>query len=268
MVTETGLASTDTVLLASADSKLVKPVSPMLRVYEQTNQTVSLAIGGMHPRDFAKAPEHIRHEVHAIEIERMIVRLSMSGCMDANVVEARRRMDAFAQVSEDGDVRPEYIQYLLERRRMIERLFQGHPRKLMIGNNPGKLDRHAPLHPDLSEAQSIAFQTIGSLLPSEPMPLNIRLSIALQEAMANHIRHGNCCDPTKIFTAEVGRTRNGLSIIFQDEGWGFDPSRVNDPTAPEHLETVSGRGMTLMTEFMDSIQYTDHGRRCVMTKNF
>jgi serine/threonine-protein kinase RsbW len=260
-------AETDTVVLGPADSKIVKPVCPMLRVFEQNDHTVSLAIGGMHPRDFAKAPEHIRHEVRAIEIERMIVRLSMSGCMDPNVIEARRRMDAFAQVSEDGDVRPEYIRYLLERRRIIERLFQGHPRKLMIGNNPGKLDRHAPLHPDLADAQSIAFQTIGTLLPSEPMTLNIKLNIALQESIANHIRHGNCCDPTKIFTAEVGNTRDRLSIVFQDEGWGFDPSRVNDPTAPEHLETVSGRGITLMTEFMDSVEYNNNGRRCVMIKN-
>lgn len=268
MTAEQDLATSDTVVLGNSDSTIVKSESPILRVFEQSDQKISLAVGGMHPREFAHAPEHIRHEVLAIELERMIVRLSMKGCMDSCVIEARRRMDEFAQISEDGEARPEYIRFLLERRDAIKNIFRGQQRKLSIGNNPGKLDRHALLHPDLADAQNAAFQKIGSLLPSDPMVLNIKLNIALQEAVANHVRHGNCCDPTKIFTAEVEKTKRSLSIIFQDEGWGFDPSRVNDPTAKENLETVSGRGITLMTEFMDSIEYTNHGRRCVMIKNF
>lgn len=264
---EHAVDSRDTVVLDDVDSAVVKPECPILRVFEHSDSKIALAVGGMDPEEFAQAPELIRNEVLAIELERMIVRLSMNGCTHRTVVELRKRLDEFAQISEDADVRPGYVQHLLESRNVIQRLFRGQERKLVIGNNPGKLDRHAPLHPDLADAQSAAFHKIGSLLPSDPVTLNIKLNIALQEAVANHVRHGNCCDPTKIFTAEVERTRNKVSIVFQDQGWGFDPSRVSDPTERENLETISGRGIKLMTEFMDSVTYTNHGTRCVMVKN-
>ncbi len=81
------------------------------------------------------------------------------------------------------------------------------------------------------------------------------VTMAVREAAANAVFHGNKCDLAKRITASFENT--GASLIFSvaDQGEGLDPSTIPDPLAPENLLRGSGRGIFLMRSFMDEIHY-------------
>jgi anti-sigma regulatory factor (Ser/Thr protein kinase) len=61
-------------------------------------------------------------------------------------------------------------------------------------------------------------------------------------------------------------SRDEALYVVRDEGPGFDPSILPDPTDPANLEKVSGRGLLLIRTFMDEIHHDDHGREITMVK--
>jgi serine/threonine-protein kinase RsbW len=81
------------------------------------------------------------------------------------------------------------------------------------------------------------------------------IDVAVREAVANAIKHGNRQDPAK--QVVVGLTLEGDTVVIQveDEGIGFDPAQLEDPLAPENLLKPNGRGIFYMRSFMDEIQY-------------
>lgn len=89
--------------------------------------------------------------------------------------------------------------------------------------------------------------------------------LALEEALSNAFKHGNKNDPSKVVRlgCEIGRDR--IVIDVEDEGEGFDPDSVPDPTEQENLEIPSGRGIVLMKSFMSQIEYEPPGNRVRMT---
>jgi serine/threonine-protein kinase RsbW len=90
---------------------------------------------------------------------------------------------------------------------------------------------------------------------------------ALSEALANAIVHGNHEDPNKIVQIRVGWERSGdLLLVITDEGDGFDYSLVPDPTTRENLLSKHGRGLLLISHFMDSVDFELGGRRLIMRK--
>jgi len=93
------------------------------------------------------------------------------------------------------------------------------------------------------------------------------IELALQEAVANGIRHGCAGDATKQVQCTVNIAADGEVIItVRDPGQGFDPSRVADPLAPENMLKPSGRGIFLINGLMDDVQYADGGRELQMKK--
>lgn len=95
------------------------------------------------------------------------------------------------------------------------------------------------------------------------------LLLAVTEAVTNAIIHANKSDDSKKVEINV-KTENGkLIIIVKDEGIGFDPAKVPDPTAPENLLKDSGRGLYLMRVYMDDLRYnvTDTGTETILTLN-
>jgi serine/threonine-protein kinase RsbW len=92
------------------------------------------------------------------------------------------------------------------------------------------------------------------------------VSLALTEAVVNAIRHGNLQDLNKQVRVTCKLSRRRLLIEVADQGPGFDPSRVPDPTAPDRLEIPSGRGLMLMRSYMNRVQYNDRGNAVVMEK--
>jgi serine/threonine-protein kinase RsbW len=79
---------------------------------------------------------------------------------------------------------------------------------------------------------------------------------ALREALANAIRHGNQQDPARTIALELAIDGVTLTIRIEDQGEGFDPSQVPDPTAPENLLRPSGRGIFYMRQFMNSVEFS------------
>ena len=81
------------------------------------------------------------------------------------------------------------------------------------------------------------------------------LLLAVTEATTNAIIHGNKNNKLKLVRISVFVDGSNLTIIIKDEGKGFDPSIVPDPTDPENLLKDSGRGLYLMRIYMDGLTY-------------
>ena len=81
------------------------------------------------------------------------------------------------------------------------------------------------------------------------------VDIAVREAVANAIKHGNSQDPGKQVLVDLSLEGEDLVIRVQDEGEGFDPQQVENPLAPENLLRPNGRGIFYMKSFMDDIHY-------------
>ena len=95
------------------------------------------------------------------------------------------------------------------------------------------------------------------------------LGIVTTELVNNAIHHGNNNDPTKtvhiIFTVNTER----IELRIKDEGKGFNPDKLKDPLAPENLLSESGRGIFLIRNLMDSIDFnfSENGTETVVIKN-
>ncbi len=81
------------------------------------------------------------------------------------------------------------------------------------------------------------------------------LLLAVTEATTNAIIHANKCDPTKLVKIHAQIEDSKLLIKIKDEGKGFDPTTLPDPTQPENLLKDSGRGVFLMKVYMDEVKY-------------
>ncbi|HEY1065466.1 MAG TPA: ATP-binding protein [Pirellulales bacterium] len=90
--------------------------------------------------------------------------------------------------------------------------------------------------------------------------------MALEEALVNAIKHGNKLDAAKKVHVVCKMSRNRLRLEVEDEGPGFKPEDVPDPTLPENLELPNGRGIMLMKSFMSKVEYNDRGNSVVMEK--
>jgi serine/threonine-protein kinase RsbW len=89
--------------------------------------------------------------------------------------------------------------------------------------------------------------------------------VTIYEALNNAIKHGNRADESKIVEVAFRHERNRVCIRVSDQGEGFNPNQVADPTCPEHACTCGGRGVFLMQQLSDSMNYKDNGRTVEMT---
>ena len=85
------------------------------------------------------------------------------------------------------------------------------------------------------------------------------IRLCLEEAIVNAFRHGNRGAPGKVveFRCDINHERAEFEV--RDEGEGFDPSGVPDPTADENLEIPSGRGLMLMRAYMSEVEHVPPG---------
>ena len=94
------------------------------------------------------------------------------------------------------------------------------------------------------------------------------MTIALTEAVNNAINHGNNNDPDKKVVVCFKKTNTNVSFTIEDEGDGFDYKNVPDPTAPENLEKINGRGIFLMTNLVDEIEFHNDGKKIELIFNY
>jgi len=85
------------------------------------------------------------------------------------------------------------------------------------------------------------------------------VEIALREALANAIIHGNHENSGKHVHVRCRCEPTEISIAVQDEGSGFDVDRISDPTAPENTRSAHGRGIYLMKALMDEVRFQEGG---------
>ncbi len=92
--------------------------------------------------------------------------------------------------------------------------------------------------------------------------------VAVTEAVNNSIIHGNKGDESKkVFVEFEMKHQYRLIIRVRDEGEGFDPKSLADPTAPENLENIGGRGVFLMEHLSDQMSFAEDGKTVEMTFN-
>ena len=94
------------------------------------------------------------------------------------------------------------------------------------------------------------------------------LEIALREALANAMIHGNAYHDSKnIFLRCYGAPGHGMLIMVRDEGPGFEPESVPDPRGPDRMFLHHGRGLFLMRQLMDYSEHRKNGREVVLYKS-
>ena len=94
------------------------------------------------------------------------------------------------------------------------------------------------------------------------------LAIAVTEAVNNAIVHGNKSDRSKKVHVEFSISANELRAVIRDEGYGFDPNDLSNPTDPENLLKESGRGIFILKSLMDdvSFSFSSKGTEIILTK--
>lgn len=88
--------------------------------------------------------------------------------------------------------------------------------------------------------------------------------IAITEAVNNAIQHGNKANPEKKIEIAFKSKDNILSFIIKDQGEGFAFDSLPDPTNPENLEALSGRGVFLMRNLADKVEFADNGSTVIL----
>ncbi len=125
--------------------------------------------------------------------------------------------------------------------------------KLKIASKADSLHLVEKFVDDFSSSCHIEHDVYGNLL------------IATLEAANNAITHGNKLDEEKqvelVFTLENDK----ILLTVKDEGPGFDYQNIPDPTSPENIENMSGRGVFLMSKLSDKIEFEDNGSFVRMT---
>jgi serine/threonine-protein kinase RsbW len=92
------------------------------------------------------------------------------------------------------------------------------------------------------------------------------IKLALEEALVNAIKHGNQMDRSKTVRIAYQIRDDTFYVRICDEGQGFNPAEVPDPTQPENLERSCGRGLMLMRHYMNEVQFLGRGNVVLMWK--
>ncbi len=82
------------------------------------------------------------------------------------------------------------------------------------------------------------------------------IDMAVREALANAVIHGNKLDQNKLVKINVKSSPDSLEIKVHDQGQGFNPETISDPTKEENILKSSGRGIFFMRNFMDEVDWS------------
>lgn len=90
------------------------------------------------------------------------------------------------------------------------------------------------------------------------------LQVGVSEALANAMLYGNGRDPHKRVRIEARITAESITICVTDEGLGFDPAAIPDPTLPTNRRRAGGRGIFLIRKLMDRVEFNEQGNSITM----
>ncbi len=127
---------------------------------------------------------------------------------------------------------------------------------------------HETLATDLKQVNPFidrVFKELRSRITDEETLFNIKL--ALEEALTNAMRHGNILKLSRKVKVSVTLDHGQVCLDVSDEGGGFNPKTVPDPTQSGYSENMpGGRGIFLMKKMMDSVEFYNGGRGVRMLK--
>jgi serine/threonine-protein kinase RsbW len=86
------------------------------------------------------------------------------------------------------------------------------------------------------------------------------IMVAVTETVNNAIVHGNKQDGSKMVELDMEVTQGNVRFTIRDQGEGFDHNSLPDPTAPENLLELGGRGIFIIRNLADEVEFVDHGR--------
>lgn len=116
-------------------------------------------------------------------------------------------------------------------------------------------------------ARKLCREIVAGIDPASFSPdEKLGIQLAIEEAIINAVEHGNQSDPLKHVTVEYSAAGDQFEISIADEGHGFKPDEVPDPSSDENLNKVTGRGLALMRVYMDSVEYNTTGNCVHMVK--
>jgi serine/threonine-protein kinase RsbW len=131
------------------------------------------------------------------------------------------------------------------------------------------ISHHVRIPSDAAEARRVQEQIEQLLADCSCHEHDLfSIKLALEEALVNAIKHGNQYDRGKNVDIVYQLLPDRFIVHITDEGDGFDPSDVPDPTAIENLERPCGRGLMLMRHYMTEVNYNPKGNSVSMLKVF
>ena len=121
----------------------------------------------------------------------------------------------------------------------------------------------------VNEAAAALARTLSDLGADEQIAFG--LDMAIREAVTNAVMHGNKQDEAKEVRVNIKSSPEAIEISVHDEGQGFNPTEVPDPTAAENIMKSSGRGIFFMRNFVDEVEWLirpEGGTTVKMIKRF
>ncbi len=104
----------------------------------------------------------------------------------------------------------------------------------------------------------------GRSIGFNPDRLRLNLRVGLTEALSNAMLYGNAQDPRKRVQVVAQFTAHEITVRVTDEGHGFDPEDLPDPTLPANIRRSRGRGIFLIRQLMDHVEYNERGNSIEM----
>jgi len=92
--------------------------------------------------------------------------------------------------------------------------------------------------------------------------------VAVSEAATNAQRHGNKNQEEKNIEIRYAKNEDGYCICIKDEGLGFDYTNIPDPTLPENINKLDGRGIFLMNQLAEKIEFSQNGKEVSLFFSF
>jgi serine/threonine-protein kinase RsbW len=130
-----------------------------------------------------------------------------------------------------------------------------------------RFDNEIAIPSDTAEAQRVQDRILEELCQCQFTEREIfGIKLAIEEALVNAIKHGNQLDKNKKVWIAYGIRDDVFCIRIRDEGKGFDPDDVPDPTFDENLERPCGRGLLLMRHYMNEVTFLHQGTCVCMWK--
>ena len=134
-------------------------------------------------------------------------------------------------------------------------MIQTEHQKLSISSKSENIVLVEKMVEDVCELYNINEDNYGNIL------------VALTEAVNNAIYHGNQADPQKLIEIFCKSKKDAISFIIKDQGAGFNYNDLPDPTDPEFIDKPNGRGVFLMRNLADKVDFEEKGSRVVLTFN-